>query len=148
MVRNDFVSNSSSSSFVVNKEKHGCWFRTLISIIRTIDSQCIDLIRIDFDSKVDVLNLFYKFKESIDKNKWDDRFSISVEKNTLQDGTFKEKITIIFRTVDLINIIRLNEDLMKHIEQITVDLEYDLGAIEDRIYRQLKDTGLEFEWYR
>ena len=148
MIRNDFVSNSSSSSFVVNKEKHGCWFMTLINIIRTIDSQCIDLIRIDFDSTVDALNLFYKFKQSIQKDKWDDCFSISVIRKTLENGVLKETITLTFRTVNLINIIRLSEDFVKHIEQISVDLEYDLGKVEERIYKQLKDNGLGFEWYR
>lgn len=146
--RNDFVSNSSSSSFIVDKNEHGAWFTQLINIIRGIQNEHISNIYIWFDNQVDALNLFWHLKTSIQNYKCDDWFSIGCSRTLVDSETIKDEITLSFHTANLINIIRLKEEFMKHITCIRVDLEYDLGAIEERIHKQLKDTGLEFEWRR
>lgn len=145
-IRNDFVSNSSSSSFIVDKEKHGAWFSQLINIIRTIDSESIDTVYIWFDNQVDVLSILYKFKESIQKYKSDDYFDIGVGRKVLEDLKIKDEIVLSFHSLSLINIIRNNNDFINHIVRIRVDLKYDVRG--ERIYKQLEDTGLKFEWNR
>jgi len=149
MIRNDFVSNSSSSSFMVDKKEHGAWFSQLINIIRGIQTEYVQNINIWFDNKIDILSLLYNLKDSVQRYKCDDWFNIGFQRKLTDTNDINDLIILGFQTVNLINIIRSKEDFMNHIMCIRVDLDYDLGsAIEQKIYKQLKDTGLKFEWYR
>lgn len=131
---------------MVDKKEHGCWFSQLINIVRGINTESIDTIYIWFDNQIDALNLFYNFKQSIEKYKCDDYFNLGFSRKLLIDNDIEDVLVLSFHSLFLINIIRLNEDFMKHISRIRVDLKYDIPG--ERIYKQLEDTGLKFDWSR
>lgn len=152
-IRTDFVSNSSSASFVINKEEHGCWFNQAFNILNKIDNEWFEAIDIAFDDTVDYKKLVNNF-ELIDTAKpgiyHDKYFSVSIRRNACINFKKYEKL-IWMHTNDISFINRIPNEYKDHILYLSVRLydECDIGRASTGIlYKLLKDTGLDFDWNR
>ena len=147
--RRDFVSNSSSSSFIVDKSRHGCWFNQLFNIILRIGQNNLSTINVVFDSNVDIIKLLNCMNENISVDEFQRGFTVAKYKNKVhwQDDNDKALIEVGFTSLKAVELIQRNPDFMKHVVKVCVDLGWDNPA-DERVYTMLKDTGLEFEWLR
>lgn len=149
-IREDFVSNSSSSSFIVDKSRHGCWFNQLFNIIQRIGQSNISTVSVVFDSGVDIGKLFTCFEHGIPVDEWSPRgFSISKYRNRIYWEDAEDQLLVAIGFADLLGVklIQQNPDFIDHVVKVNVDLGLDNPA-DERIYNMLKETGLEFEWSR
>lgn len=149
-IREDFVSNSSSSSFIVDKSRHGCWFNQLFNIIQRIGQSNISTVSVVFDSGVDIGKLFTCFEHGIPVDEWSPRgFSISKYRDKIYWEDAEDQLLVAVGFADLLGVklIQQNPDFIGHVVEVYVDLGWDNPA-DERIYNMLKETGLEFEWSR
>jgi len=147
--RSDFVSNSSSSSFIVDKSRHGCWFNQLFNIILHIGQDSLSTIHVVFDGNVDVIKLLSCMNEAISVDEFQRGFSVVKYKNKVhwQDDNDQILVEAGFTSLKAVELIQCNPDFMNHVVKVNVDLGWDNPA-DERVYSMLKDTGLEFEWIR
>ena len=147
--RSDFVSNSSSSSFIVDKSRHGCWFNQLFNIILHIGQDSLSMIRVVFDGNVDIIKLLSCMNETISVDEFPRGFNVAKYKNNVhwQDDNDQTLVEASFTSLKAVELIQHNPDFMKHVVKVNVDLGWDNPA-DERIYGMLKDTGLEFDWLR
>ena len=147
--RLDFVSNSSSSSFIVAKSVHGCWFNQLFSIILRIGQKNLSTIPIVFDSNVDIIKLLSFMNDTISVDEFHRGFTIAKYKNEVhwQDTGEQTLVEADFNSLKVVELMQRNPDFMNHVVKVNVDLGWDNPA-DKRVYDMLKDAGLEFEWIR
>lgn len=147
--RLDFVSNSSSSSFIVDKSRHGCWFNQLFNIILSIGQNSLSTIHVVFDSNVDIIKLLNCMNENISVDEFKHGFIVAKYKNKVhwQDDNDQTLIEAGFTSLKAVELIQRNPDFMNHVVKVNVDLGWDNPA-DERVYGMLKATGLEFEWIR
>ena len=149
-IRTDFVSNSSSSSFIVDKSRHGYWFNQLFNIIQNIGKDNISSVNVVFDSGVDIAKLFARFENSLPVDEWSPRgFSISKYRGKTNWEDAEDQLLVEVRFVDLLGVkfIQTDPGFMSHIVNVNVDLRWDNPA-DKRVYGMLEKTGLKFEWIR
>lgn len=148
--RTDFVSNSSSSSFIVDKSRHGCWFNQLLNIIQRIGQDSISAVTVVFDSGVDIGKLFTCFEHGIPVDEWSPRgFTISKFRDKIYWEDDECQLLVGVGFVDLLGVklIQTNPDFMRHVVKVYVDLGWDNPA-DRRVLSMLEETGLKFEWNR
>jgi hypothetical protein len=149
-VRSDFVSNSSSSSFIVDKSRHGCWFNQLFNIIRRIGQDNISTVNVVFDSGIDIVKLFTCFEHGIPVDEWSPRgFTISKYRDKIhwQDDEYKQLVGVGFVDLLGVKLIQTNPDFLSHVVKVNVDLGWD-NPTDKCVYNMLEETGLKFEWIR
>ena len=153
MLRNDFVSNSSSASFVINKEEHGCWYGQAFNILNKIDNSWFEAIDIFFDDTVDykkLLNCFDMIDTGLHGEYYQKYFGITIGRNRSIYFKDYEKL-IMLHTNDIKFINKIPKEYYDHILYLSVRLydECDIGRASTGIlYKLLKETGLDFEWNR
>lgn len=147
--RIDFVSNSSSSSFIVDKSRHGCWFNQLFNIILRIGQGNLSTINVVFDGNVDIIKLLGCVNEAISVDEFQRGFNVAKYKNKVhwQDADDQTLVEVGFTSLKVVELIQCNLDFMNHVVKVNVDLGWD-NPVDERVYNMLKDTGLEFEWIR
>ena len=147
--RLDFVSNSSSSSFIVDKSRHGCWFNQLFNIIQRIGQKNLSTIHVVFDSTVDIIKLFSCMTDAISVDEFQHGFNVAKYKNKVhwQDADDQILIEVGFTSLKVVELIQYNPDFINHVVKVNVDLGWD-NPVDGRVYDMLKATGLEFEWLR
>lgn len=148
--REDFVSNSSSSSFIVDKSRHGCWFNQLFNIIQRIGQDNISGVTVVFDSGVDIGKLFTCFEHSIPVDEWSPRgFTVSKFRDKIhwEDDEFQLLVGVGFVDLLGVKLIQTNPDFLSHVVKVDVDLGWDSPA-DKRVHSMLEETGLKFEWIR
>lgn len=148
-IRHDFVSNSSSSSFIVDKSRHGYWFNQLFNIILRIGQDNLSMINVVFNSNVDIIKLLSCMNENISVNEFQQGFTVAKYKSKVhwQDDNDQTLIEVGFTSLKAVELIQCNPDFMKHVVKVNVHLDYDSPA-DGRVYSMLKATGLKFEWIR
>ena len=149
-IREDFVSNSSSSSFIVDKSRHGCWFNQLFNIIQRIGQDNISGVTVVFDSGVDIGKLFTCFEHTIPVDEWSPRgFTVSKFRDKIhwEDNERQQLVGVGFVNLLGVKLIQTNPDFLSHVVKVDVDLGWDNPA-DKRVYSMLKETGLKFEWIR
>ena len=148
-VRLDFVSNSSSSSFIVDKSRHGCWFNQLFNIILRIGQDNLSTINVVFDSNVDIIKLLSCMNEAISVDEFQRGFNVAKYKNKVhwQDVDDQTLVEVGFTSLKVVELIQRNPEFMNNVVKVSVDLGWD-NLAGKRVYIMLKDTGLEFEWIR
>ena len=149
-IREDFVSNSSSSSFIVDKSRHGCWFNQLFNIVQRIGQDNISGVYVVFDSGVDIGKLFTCFEHTIPVDEWSPRgFTISKFRDKIHWEDNECQLLVGVGFVDLLGVklIQTNPDFLSHVVKVDVDLGWDNPA-DKRVYSMLEETGLKFEWIR
>lgn len=147
-----FVSNSSSSSFLIDKKLHGSWFTQALNIVKAIPDRAIDRIAITFDDRIDPQTLMFglQYVKEVD---------ILAEKESrfwfLGAQRFADALdsynAYILTSSHASFLHHLDASLTNHILKIYVMLEDDqfIGStLPHSIYQKLKATGLEFEWSR
>ena len=147
--RLDFVSNSSSSSFIVDNSRHGCWFNQLFNIILRIGQNNLSMISVVFDNNVNIIKLLNCMNENISVDEFQRGFTVAKYKNKVhwQDDNDQTLVEVGFTSLKAVELIQRNPDFMKHVVKVNVDLGWDNPA-DERVYGMLKATGLEFEWIR
>ena len=152
-IRTDFVSNSSSASFVINKEEHGCWFNQAFNILNKINNDWFEVIDIAFDDTIDYNMLVSSFAliDTAKQGKYYEKyFGVSIRRNAYINFKKYEKL-VWMHTNDCSFINRIPNEYKDHILYLRVRLydECDIGhASTEILYKLLKDTGLEFDWNR
>lgn len=147
--RSDFVSNSSSSSFIVDKSRHGCWFNQLFNIILRIGQNSLSKINVVFDGNVDIVKLLCCVNEAIFVDEFQRGFNVAKYKNKVywQDADDQTLVEVGFTSLKVVELMQRNPDFMTHVVKVDVDLGWDNPA-DERVYGMLKATGLEFEWIK
>lgn len=152
-IRNDFVSNSSSASFVIDREEHGSWYNQAIGILNKLNGNWFDQIDIAFDDSIDYKTLAKSFDlidTALHGEYPEQYFSMTIRRNGYINLRPYEKL-IWLSTNSLSFINRIPIEYRDHILYLSVHLQdkCDIGRASTGIlYNMLKDTGLDFDWNR